>query len=114
MPCADPSPASSFQFLIKPVEPQPRRPPPIRATLIVPILAVLVNVAAHVSASAQVNIEQQCRGVAGKPKAYQCCVQIVTKNPRIEECEKEVAVFRCTGNKNSKYASPFGCVMPKL
>ena len=75
------------------------------------ILAVVASTAAHDPASAQANIEQQCRLLAGKPKAYQCCAQIVTNNPRIEQCEKEVAISRCIGN--NKYVSPHGCKIPK-
>ncbi len=78
------------------------------------ILSALICIAASGQASAQADLQAQCRGVSGKPKAYACCVRIVTRNPGIAECEKEVAVFRCAGNKNSKYVSPFGCVMPKL
>jgi hypothetical protein len=78
------------------------------------VLSSLICIAASGQASAQADIQAQCRGVSGKPKAYACCVRIVTRNPGIAECEKEVAVFRCAGNKNSKYVSPYGCVMPKL
>jgi hypothetical protein len=78
------------------------------------ILSALICIAASGQALAQADIQAQCRGVSGKPKAYACCVRIVTRNPGIAECEKEVAVFRCAGNKNSKYVSPYGCVMPKL
>ena len=63
-------------------------------------------------APAQVNVAAQCSGASGK--AYACCVRIVTKNPSIAQCAKEVAVFRCVGNKNSTYVSRNGCVMPKL
>ena len=66
------------------------------------ILSALICIASG-QASAQADIQTQCRGVSGKPKAYACCVRIVTKNPGIGQCEKEVAVFRCAGNKNSKY-----------
>jgi hypothetical protein len=78
------------------------------------ILSALICIAASGQASAQANAEAQCSRVSDKPKAYACCVRIVTRNPRIAQCEKEVAVFRCVGNKNSKYVSPNGCVMPKL
>lgn len=64
------------------------------------------------SASAQSNVAAQCNGASGKSMA--CCQQIVTANPGIGQCEKEAAVFRCVGNKNSKYVSRRGCVMPKL
>jgi hypothetical protein len=84
------------------------------------ILSALICIAASGQASAQANIQAQCGSVNGKnkvfdkPKVYACCVRIVTKNPGIGQCEKEVAVFRCAGNKNSKYVSPNGCVMPTL
>ena len=76
------------------------------------VLPTLVDMAASGPASAQADVERQCRGVTGK--TYACCVRIVTSNPRIAQCDKEVAVFRCVGNKNSKYVSRNGCVMPKL
>jgi hypothetical protein len=73
------------------------------------MLAVVVSIAGHDPASAQANIEQQCRLVTGK--AYRCCAEIVTKNPGIEQCAKEVAISRCLGN--NKYVSPHGCKIPK-
>jgi hypothetical protein len=76
------------------------------------VVPTLVGIAASGPASAQADAERQCRGATGK--AYACCVRIVTSNPRIAQCDKEVAVFRCVGNKNSKYVSRNGCVMPKL
>ena len=76
------------------------------------VLATLFAIAASGPASAQVDVERQCRGATGK--AYACCARIVTSNPRIAQCDKEVAVFRCIGNKNNKYVSRNGCVMPKL
>ena len=76
------------------------------------ILPALVSIAASGPASAQANVESQCSGASGK--AYACCVRVVTRNPGIAQCAKEVAVFRCVGNKNSQYVSRNGCVMPKL
>jgi hypothetical protein len=81
-------------------------------SICVTILSTLVGMAAGGPALAQVNVEAQCRGATGK--AYACCVRIVTNHPRVTQCDKEVAVFRCVGNKNSKYVSRNGCVMPKL
>jgi hypothetical protein len=77
------------------------------------VFAVLVSVGNTSGlAWAQAGVEAQCRGATGR--AYACCVKIVTRNPGIAQCDKEVAVFRCVGNKNSKYVSPHGCAMPKL
>ena len=84
------------------------------------ILSALICIATSGQASAQANIQAQCGSVNGKnkvfdkPKVYACCVRIVTKNPGIGQCEREVAVFRCVRNKNSKYVSRNGFVMPKL
>lgn len=57
-------------------------------------------------------VAAQCGSAGGR--AFACCKQVVTANPKIGQCGKEVAVFRCIGNKNNTYISPNGCVMPKL
>ena len=75
-------------------------------------LSALISIAASHSALAQANVAEQCAGVSGK--TYACCVRVITANPGIGQCAKEVAVFQCVGNKNSKYVSRNGCVMPKL
>lgn len=62
-------------------------------------------------ASAQSSVAAQCSGASGK--ALTCCQKIVTANPSIGQCEKEVAVFRCVGIRNNKYVSRSGCVMPQ-
>jgi hypothetical protein len=80
--------------------------------LLLAIVSMLAGIVAVGPASAQVNVAAQCAGASGK--AYACCVRVVTRNPGIAQCDKEVAVFRCVGNKNSKYVSRHGCVMPRL
>ena len=74
------------------------------------LISVVVPAAAQDKLAAIV--AAQCGGAGGK--AFACCKQVVTANPKISQCGKEVAVFRCIGNKNNAYVSPNGCVMPKL
>lgn len=77
------------------------------ATLVASFIFLL---AATTGSLAQASIEAQCRGATGK--ALACCTKVVQANPSIAQCDKEVAVFRCVGAKNNKYASRNGCVMP--
>lgn len=71
--------------------------------------AIIVQAIAAASfagtAFAQASIETQCAGARGKAMA--CCQRVVTANPKIAQCDKERAVFRCTGSK--QYVSPNGC-----
>jgi hypothetical protein len=68
-------------------------------------VAGLLLLASSGTAFAQTSVEAQCAGARGKTLA--CCQRIVTANPRIAQCDKERAVFRCTGSK--QYVSPNGC-----
>ena len=68
-------------------------------------LSVLVLMAGVVTASAQSDVVALCRGTTGK--ALACCRQVVAANPKISQCAKERAVFKCAGGKS--YTSTNGC-----
>jgi hypothetical protein len=82
----------------------------VKVLTLVAVLAIAAAMSAT-DTSAQI---VGCGGMNTAGKGYRCCVQVVTKNPGISQCDKEVAVFRCVGNKKSTYVSRNGCVMPKL
>ena len=65
----------------------------------------LMLVAAAGAASAQGNVAAQCSGASGRTLA--CCQRVVSANPAIGQCDKERAVFKCSGGR--KYVSPNGC-----
>jgi hypothetical protein len=88
-----------------------RDDPSMNTHVVVTGILALFVVAFATTASAQVS---GCGGMNTAGKGYKCCVSVVTKNPSIAQCDKEVAVFRCVGNKKSKYVSANGCAMPKL
>lgn len=78
------------------------------------VMALVLPILGAVGATGTSAQVPGCEGMNTAGKGYACCARVVTKNPRIGQCEKEIAVFRCVGNKNSKYVSPNGCTMPKL
>jgi len=59
----------------------------------------------HARRGARSEYRCACAGATGKAMA--CCTKIVTANPGIGQCDKERAVFKCTGSR--RYISPNGC-----